>query len=121
MRQHTGVGALACVTVLGSVLVAAGLSATSAAAAVECLTSPRSDGPAGYHWFYQTDRVHNRKCWYLKKVNRGVKRPVAVKPATPVGSTGHRRRAAGPGHPRLNREALFEEFLRWQKQQENQR
>ena len=32
-----------------------------------CLTSPKSETPTGSHWFYRTDRVNKRSCWYLKR------------------------------------------------------
>ena len=44
------------------------LTATSASAAPadeECLAKPKGPAPAGKHWYYQTNRAVQRKCWYL--------------------------------------------------------
>lgn len=64
------------IALLGVFLVStagAGLT-TQAAYAKECLTAPKAQTPKGGHWYYRTDRVLNRKCWYLR---------VADQPAQP--------------------------------------
>lgn len=50
-----------------SVFAIVGLAATSSGAepADECLTKPKASAPAGKHWYYQTNRTTQRKCWYL--------------------------------------------------------
>ncbi|MGA7971783.1 MAG: hypothetical protein WCA36_03175, partial [Pseudolabrys sp.] len=56
------------IALLGIILVStagAGLT-TQAAHAKECLTAPKAHTPKGGHWYYRTDRVHHRKCWYLR-------------------------------------------------------
>ena len=40
-------------------------SASAAPAAEECLAKPKGPAPAGKHWYYQTNRAVQRKCWYL--------------------------------------------------------
>ena len=40
-------------------------SASAAPAADECLAKPKGPAPAGKHWYYQTNRAVQRKCWYL--------------------------------------------------------
>jgi hypothetical protein len=37
----------------------------SARADDSCATAPGTAPPGGQHWYYRTDRVKNRKCWYL--------------------------------------------------------
>jgi hypothetical protein len=67
------------------------------------LLAPNSDSPPGARWVYQTDRATNRRCWYLTEAERA---PVAHHDAEPQ----HRLTPT-------ERDALFEEFLRWQQQQ----
>ncbi len=31
-----------------------------------CLAAPNTLAPRGSHWYYRTDRVNQRKCWYLR-------------------------------------------------------
>src|SRR5918999_1774498 len=53
---------------LVSGLFAAALAATSGNAAPEaeeCLAKPKGAAPAGKHWYYNTNRETNRKCWFL--------------------------------------------------------
>jgi hypothetical protein len=38
-----------------------------ASATGECLETFGSRGDQAGHWYYHTDRVHNRKCWYFEK------------------------------------------------------
>ncbi|MEJ2625167.1 MAG: hypothetical protein P8Z80_11655 [Pseudolabrys sp.] len=79
------------IALLGIFLVStagAGLT-TQAAHATECLTAPKAHTPKGGHWYYRTDRVHHRKCWYLRVGDQTVQpsaaatRPDAA-PATDV-------------------------------------
>jgi hypothetical protein len=49
-------------------LAGAALAATQASAAPEadqCLAKPKGVAPAGKHWYFNTDRKSQRKCWYL--------------------------------------------------------
>ncbi len=39
---------------------------SSQTGAGKCLTAPNSPAPEGSHWYYQTDRATQRKCWYLR-------------------------------------------------------
>src|SRR5262245_3134742 len=50
----------------GVVLVAA---STSNVNAVSCIAKPNGQAPHGQHWFYRTDRVTHRQCWYLAPQN----------------------------------------------------
>jgi hypothetical protein len=54
------------------VLVTAGLLATAVAlnpnsglAAGDCFAQPNRPPAPGGHWYYHSDRVNNRKCWFL--------------------------------------------------------
>jgi hypothetical protein len=38
-----------------------------ASAAGECLEKFDSQGEQAGHWYYRTDHVNNRKCWFLEK------------------------------------------------------
>jgi hypothetical protein len=57
------------IALLASVLFAGiALTATSLSAAPaddECLAKPKGVAPAGKHWYYNTNRSTQRKCWYL--------------------------------------------------------
>jgi hypothetical protein len=73
----------------GLVLVAA---STSNVNAVSCIAKPNGQAPQGQHWFYRTDRVTHRQCWYLAAQNGD-----AQKSATkPLSST--RKLPAAPRH-----------------------
>jgi hypothetical protein len=58
-------------------------SASAAPAADECLAKPKGPAPAGKHWYYQTNRSVQRKCWYLD--DEGEK-TVAAAPRKPSAS-----------------------------------
>jgi hypothetical protein len=45
------------------VMMARGETAT----AENCLSSPKSETPAGSHWYYRIDHVNKRNCWYLRR------------------------------------------------------
>jgi hypothetical protein len=71
-------------------LVGAALTATSAVAAPEaeeCLAKPKGAAPAGKHWYYNTNRKLQRKCWYLDDEGEKIvaaaprKQPAAAAPA----------------------------------------
>jgi hypothetical protein len=53
----------------GVLLLIAGLAASSLAsarAADKCLAKPNGPAPHGQHWYYRSDHVHKRQCWYLR-------------------------------------------------------
>ncbi|MGA8078557.1 MAG: hypothetical protein WB868_14370 [Xanthobacteraceae bacterium] len=57
--------------VFSSALLACGtLAVPNTAFAADCLTAPNSSTPANGHWYYRTDRVQQRKCWYLGADNQ---------------------------------------------------
>ena len=69
------------IALLASVLFAGiALTATSLSAAPaddECLAKPKGVAPAGKHWYYNTNRSTQRKCWYLDDAGE---KTVAVTP-----------------------------------------
>jgi hypothetical protein len=44
------------------------VSGRSARAADDCITQPNAQ-TQGSHWYYHTDRVNNRKCWYQRSAD----------------------------------------------------
>src|SRR5579871_3362019 len=63
------------------------------AAAEGCLSSPWGDAPAGSHWRYHTDRVNERKCWYLRRDGGEVSQ------AAPQSSAQPQQNSAPPAPP----------------------
>jgi hypothetical protein len=62
------------------------MTATSTKAAPEadeCLAKPKGAAPAGKHWYYNTDRKLQRKCWYLADPGEKIVTPRKQAAATP--------------------------------------
>jgi hypothetical protein len=53
------------IAAVATLLACVGIS-TALARAADCLTAPYFAAPAGSHWYYQTDRATQRKCWFLR-------------------------------------------------------
>jgi hypothetical protein len=52
---------------IGIVLSIGGLTVSGPnAVADDCILKPNAPSPQGSHWYYRTDRVNNRQCWYLR-------------------------------------------------------
>ena len=88
--------------------------------AEDCIAKPNQQPAEGQHWYYRSDRTTNQKCWYLKEA--GTTTPQAAAPETPPPAGTAVARSGQPGAPPLRkaeREALFQEFLRWHKRQGN--
>jgi hypothetical protein len=52
---------------IGVVLSIGGLTVSGRdAVADDCILKPNAPSPQGSHWYYRTDRVNNRQCWYLR-------------------------------------------------------
>jgi hypothetical protein len=114
---RTGALALAATSLLA---VASG--AGGVAQAAECLSAPDSHASPGTWWYYRVDRATNRRCWYLG-AKGATSRPVALSetPQTPsekpqTTGAAYARQAQSGKTPltKTQREALFEDFLRWQ-------
>lgn len=74
------------------------------ARADECLTAPTGKTPQGSHWYYRTDRVHNRKCWFVRsEPQQAASANAATKPsvsqATAAGQNGADTCLAAPKGP----------------------
>jgi hypothetical protein len=46
-------------------LVPTAIPSSAARAAEDCLSRPRNHTPIGSHWYYRTDHITKRQCWYL--------------------------------------------------------
>jgi hypothetical protein len=53
---------------------------TSNAHAANCIAKPNGQPAQGQHWYYRTDRVTNRQCWYLGPENADVQKGATVAP-----------------------------------------
>ena len=60
--------------ILALAFVASSYAATTARAAGTCIAKPNAAAPQGEHWYYRTDRVNNRQCWYLGPIGTGVQK-----------------------------------------------
>ena len=68
----------------------------AAPAADECLAKPKGVAPAGKHWYYNTDRKLQRKCWYLADEGEKIVTPRKQAAAPPADKE---REAAQPTQP----------------------
>jgi hypothetical protein len=104
--------ALVAMMLVPAMLGALGSMAFSVAArsADNCLTEPNRDPPDGRHWYYRVDQANNRRCWHLGEAGLVVQRSVP--------ETASQAPAAPPapretGISRAQRDALFQDFIRW--------
>lgn len=76
------------ILVVAVLLVALGegnLGADSARAEEICLAAPNALAPLGSHWYYRTDPVKQKKCWYLRTEGQAIQNQAAPeKPETGV-------------------------------------
>jgi hypothetical protein len=78
-------------------LAGAALAATQASAAPEadqCLAKPKGVAPAGKHWYFNTDRKSQRKCWYLADEGEKIVTPAPRKQAAAAPPADKGREAA---------------------------
>lgn len=137
-RRRIGFAGAVAAGVFALVVVA---DATSTVQAAECLLEPNLQKPGGGRWFYRTDRVTNRKCWYQKEEGVAPQAaapqpndaPRAAAPPAPPPETPPMRasRAASPNDTigarasrseaqpltKTARDELFEQFLQWRRHQ----
>ena len=96
-----------------AILVAAGsLTAGSShaePAADDCIARPSSAPPQGSHWYYRVDRTTKRSCWYLGPVGGKVLRAASPK----------RSPSPAINLSQAQREVLFQEYVKWQKQRDS--
>ncbi len=72
------------------------LSASSGAAADDCLAGPNAPSPPGTHWYYRVDRATHRQCWYLGAEGAHVRTQTrqAAAPARPASPKPSERSAS---------------------------
>jgi hypothetical protein len=105
---------------------------TSLAADNKCSSKPKLQSPQREHWYYYTDQVTHRKCWYTGRPGMKVAGAPAsqsrasskltsepritrsVHATRPNNAESHQREA--PLNEKT-RDALFAEFLQWQQRQ----
>jgi len=70
-------------------------------AAEDCLAAPNSNAPQGSHWYYRTDRVAKKKCWYVSQsgVARAAVAPDGYAPTAAPDAGNPTRDTVGRGHP----------------------
>jgi hypothetical protein len=110
-----------------------------ARSADDCIVEPNRQPPDGRHWYYHVDRATNHKCWYLGEAGMVAQRapsdaqnspganpsaqsastqsPAGPNPAGPVADRSGQREALALS--RAQRDALFQEFIRWNELQRN--
>lgn len=111
MSKHAAFAAI------GYAIVAAlALSPTSPAAAIDCRPAPGDDTPAGQHWYYRLDHATGQKCWYLRKASP-VRSTAPSKPARAARPAAKKPARVAEPLSKNSKEALFQEFLEWQKTQ----
>jgi len=96
-------------------------------AANDCITEPKSSVRG--HWYYHTDAVSHRKCWYVGRPGAQIDHaapPQQISPKSKRDSSivqtvvpTHLNNREQPVGVRADsqREILFQAFLRWQEQQ----
>jgi hypothetical protein len=129
------IGAIA----FASVLLASGLAVrvpANTALAADCLTAPNSSAPPNSHWYYRTDRIQQRKCWYIRAdTEPSEQRAAQTAREAPVVRSSQSGSAAVPyslasfktfmaqhGGARLSDqdvEKLYAEFLEWNRRAKN--
>jgi hypothetical protein len=90
-------------------------SNAAANAAADCLTAPNQAPSDGRHWYFRTDRDTNKKCWYLRDGEAATTGSIATQPRPQPDTIAADQPIATP-LSKGQQEALFAEFLRWQKQ-----
>jgi hypothetical protein len=94
------------------------------ALAADCLTAPNSSAPPNSHWYYRTDRVQQRKCWYLRAANEAPQQTDAqtVQEASPNSLASFKNFLAQRGGAKMSDqdvERLYTEFLAWNRRARN--
>jgi hypothetical protein len=78
------IGPTASVAVIAALLLL-GIGASlpvDSARADNCVAAPNASPPQGQHWYYRSDRVSHRKCWYLHATMQ-LAHHVMAQPAAP--------------------------------------
>jgi hypothetical protein len=64
--------------------------------AVNCIAKPNGQPSQGQHWFYRTDRVTQRQCWYLAPQNADAQKSATKRLSSPHKLPAAPRRAQRP-------------------------
>ena len=111
MSKHAALAAIGY-----AIVTALTFSPTSPATAADCRDAPGEVTPAGQHWYYRLDHATGQQCWDLRKATpaRSTEPSKPVRAARPAA-----KKPARDAEPRSksSKEALFQEFLQWQKRQ----
>jgi hypothetical protein len=113
----------------------ASLWSGTAVATDTCITKPTLQGAEDGRWNYQIDWLNHRRCWYVERMGRtgsqislhGARRSRKPSPSThpanertrfrgPPKSQRRQPKDTAPGD-RASRDALFQEFLQWQRRE----
>jgi hypothetical protein len=121
--------------VAAALLIASWTVLDKAAHAADCLAAPNSPAPQNGHWYYRTDRVQQRQCWYLGVVNQPLQQGAAptshelalTKPpqseatASPYSLAAFKEFIASRGGSMSNEdvEGLYAQFLEWNRGAKN--
>src|SRR5262245_41801205 len=76
----------------GSADAISGSADAISGSADECLAEPKSPAPAGQHWYYHIDATKQRKCWYIRAMDKSVQPaagqarpdPAKLRPSRPI-------------------------------------
>jgi hypothetical protein len=120
---------------VAALLIASWSVLGNAAHAADCLTAPNSPAPQNSHWYYRTDQVQQRKCWYLGVVNQPLqqgaaptshelaltKSPQSEATASPYSLAAFKDFMASRGGGMSNQdvEGLYAQFLEWNRGAKN--
>jgi hypothetical protein len=97
-------------------VTALAFSPTSPATAIDCRAAPGDDTPPGQHWYYRLDHATRRQCWYLRSASP-VRSTAPSKPARAARPAAKKPARVAAPLSKSSKEALFQEFLEWQKNQ----
>jgi hypothetical protein len=77
-------------------------ASASSAHSTSCIAKPNGQVPPGQHWYYRTDRVTSRQCWYIGPQNFNAQKSATKQPSDtrtlPVASP-HAKRLATTAPP----------------------
>src|SRR5262245_52446910 len=136
-------------SLLAPAIALAAVSTAAAPAADGCITQPNFQTAQTGHWYYLTDRASQRKCWFValrgtavhpasppktRLAARTARKPISVarhvnskdahaldpQPPSTARSSARRPDQRAVQLDQAGRNALFQEFLRWQKNQPQQ-
>jgi hypothetical protein len=108
--------------VAASLLAASVIAPTRNALTAVCVEKPPAPDAHRGHWYYHSDRVNHRKCWFERSRSKAplggpqateaaIEQPPADKPASKL--TAHQRNAS-PMMTQTERDALFQQYLKWE-------